>query len=725
MTRPIEKRQHDKTDLKMKIIKPGFNCWRLVSATRAACLIDGAAYFSALQQALVQACRSVIIIGWDIDSRIRLVRGDTENNIKEQLGDLLNRVLENRPELEIRILIWDYTFVKIMERELWLSYKLNWKSHPRLCFRSDRSHPLGASHHQKIVVIDDQLAFLGGIDLSKWRWDTPAHQADHPDRVDPQGNPYSPYHDVQMMVEGPVAAALGDLARERWYRATGAMLTAPPKKLPSAWPADICPDFENTPLAISRTEPEYEQHPEIREIERLYLDAVQNAQHCIYIENQYTTSHGVGQALERRLGEPDGPEVILVTHRQSGDWLAQNTMDVLRHRWLSRLQAADRYHRFRVVYPHLPGYRQQSLTVHAKIMVIDDDFLTIGSANLCNRSMGLDTECNLALASEGISDRQQNITRFRNRLLAEHTGLTVEGFTALTESQASLCRILDDQRYHQRSLRPLAHQVPEWQNQQLPPSSIIDPETTVDSPRFRDQLIAPEHTRSATWISLRFISMILLLLCMAAAWRWTPLNQIIDLDRLLTLLTNRQEVYWLGPVMITGFCLGGCLGIPVTLMVTLMALVFPPWQAFLFSYGSTLVSAAMGFGLGKRLGQTFIEQYAGKRIRDISLKIARQGVFFLAFLRLVPIAPFTIINTVGGASHVRFRDFMLGTMIGSIPGTFAVTFFVDQLVVAAQDPRPRHFIIASLIGLFLIVIAWLFKHWLGKKVEKGKQKDLK
>ena len=88
-------------------------------------------------------------------------------------------------------------------------------------FGFDDHHPVGASHHQKIVVVDDQLAFCGGIDLTGHRWDTSAHRPDEPARKTPLGKAYGPYHEVQAMVTGPAAASLGVLARDRW-RALGA-----------------------------------------------------------------------------------------------------------------------------------------------------------------------------------------------------------------------------------------------------------------------------------------------------------------------------------------------------------------------------------------------------------------------------------------------------------------------------------------------------------------------
>ena len=143
-----------------------------------------------------------------------------------------------------------------LERELLPSYRFAWNAHPRLSFALDDAHPSAGSHHQKIVVVDDTLAFAGGLDLTIRRWDTPAHDARDPARVDPDGAPYPPMHDVQMMVDGDAAAALGELARERWHapparrcRAQRARRGADP------WPPAVAPDVRDAPIGIARTMP--------------------------------------------------------------------------------------------------------------------------------------------------------------------------------------------------------------------------------------------------------------------------------------------------------------------------------------------------------------------------------------------------------------------------------------------------------------------------------------
>src|SRR3569832_835489 len=154
-----------------------------------------------------------------------------------------------------------------------------------------------------------------------------------------------------------------------------------------AWLDYLMPDLTDVDVAIARTIPEYDGNEEVRESERLYLDAIAAAERCIYIENQYFTSAVIAEALAARLREAEGPEIVIVLPHSTEGWLAQATMDVIRLRLLQRLKDADHAGRLRIFYPDIPGLSDKPINVHAKLMVVDDDFVRVGSSNLNNRSM--------------------------------------------------------------------------------------------------------------------------------------------------------------------------------------------------------------------------------------------------------------------------------------------------------------------------------------------------
>ena len=328
------------------LLRPGTTCWRVERASRLQFLIDGEEYFGALRAALRRARHSIFILGWDIDSRMALLPRAPDDDLPVAFGDFLNTVVARRRGLHAHVLSWDYAVLFALEREWLLTVKLDWRTHRRLHFQLDNKHPTGASHHQKIVVIDDRIAFVGGLDITRCRWDTAAHAPADPRRVDADGKPYGAFHDVQMLVEGPVAQALGDLARERWLRASGrpAKLRAPTPAIVyadgssiSPWPPQVRAALKNVQVAIARTEPAFAGNSAVTEINQLYGAAIAAAQRNIFFENQYFSSSALAALLAERLTQPDGPEIVSIAPRRASGWLEETTMGPIARATLPRL----------------------------------------------------------------------------------------------------------------------------------------------------------------------------------------------------------------------------------------------------------------------------------------------------------------------------------------------------------------------------------------------------
>ena len=213
------------TDPASPLLIPGTTCWRLEHADRVALIVDAADYYAAVKAAMRKAKRSIILLGWDFDTRVDLEKDPLDPKFPNRLGDFLERLVADNPQLEIHVLKWDFSMIFALEREIFPTALMDMITDPRVTFRVDGEHPAGACHHQKLVVIDDALAFCGGIDITANRWDTRDHIDHDTRRRRPNGDLYDPFHDMMMAVDGPAAAALGELARYRWRRGTG----EPPK----------------------------------------------------------------------------------------------------------------------------------------------------------------------------------------------------------------------------------------------------------------------------------------------------------------------------------------------------------------------------------------------------------------------------------------------------------------------------------------------------------------
>ncbi|MBX9761277.1 MAG: phospholipase [Beijerinckiaceae bacterium] len=421
------------------VLRPGDTCWRVSHSRRAAVLIDGEDYFRRLHEALQSAQRSIFILGWDFDSRIRLRPNDPHS---PSLGELLRALVEARPELEVRILIWSAAIVHAPSEPTQLLIGGEWDKHERINLKLDTFHPIYGAHHQKVVVVDDSLAFAGGMDLTVRRWDCRPHALDNPARLSPEGKPYAPIHDVQMVVDGPAAADIGDLARDRWLRATGEMLPAPRERR-DLWPQSLEADFLGQPIGMARTYPQCGACEPVREVERLTRESLRAARRHIYIEQQYMTAPFIGDILRDHLRKPDGPEVMVLMTRESRGLAERLVTGSNRDRLIRRLKRRDHHGRLRVCYPVIrhEGTCSQ-IMVHSKLMIIDDWFLRVGSANMNNRSMGVDSECDLAIEGHDAHARA-SIERLRWRLIGEHLDADPDDLAAEAGRSGSMIGAID------------------------------------------------------------------------------------------------------------------------------------------------------------------------------------------------------------------------------------------------------------------------------------------
>lgn len=372
------------------------------------------------------------------------------------LGPFISALADERPDLDIFMLQWRAGFLGTLVRCRTPLVVVKWKMHRSVRFRLAADHPNGACHHAKILVVDDAVAFCGGIDITDERWDTPAHADDEPHRRRSSGRPYGPFHDVTTALDGAAARALGELARERWRSATGETLSPVPEGA-DPWPQELQPMVREVDVAIARTVSQHEDRPEVRLIEALYLSAIRAARHTIYLESQYFAARRIAEALAQRLEEPDGPEVVVINPERADGWLQEVAMGSARARWLAMIGRADRHRRFHLYTPVTAG--GQPIYVHAKVMVIDDRLLRVGSSNLNNRSMGFDTECDVALEASGNSAQDQlvrgSIVALRDALLAEHLGVESEAFSAMVARRGSLTAAIETLRARPgRSLVP-------------------------------------------------------------------------------------------------------------------------------------------------------------------------------------------------------------------------------------------------------------------------------
>lgn len=436
------------------VLRQGDTCCRIETADRLSVIVDAADYFGILHEVMQKAQHSVIMVGWEFDTRVSLDPRKTRMDAPFKLGKFLNWLVRRRPDLRIYLLQWDVGLLSTLGRGSTPLRLTDWLIGRRIRLKLDHAHASGAAHHQKIIVIDDALAFCGGIDATAERWDTSGHADDNPLRVRPTSKrPYQPWHDASIVVDGDVARALGELVRTRWSHATGETIPPPPAVAP-IWPEALEPMLTQAEVAISRTAAAYATREAVHEIEALYLAAIATAKHALYIESQYFASRTLAEAIAARLKEPDGPEFVVVNPHSVKGWLEEKAMGAARAQLLDLVRQADTQGRFRLYTPVSKG--GTDIYVHAKIVIMDDTLMRVGSSNLNNRSMGFDTECDLSVeAKPDETDLRSKISDLRTELLAEHLDVaphTVE--QAITAANGSLIGAIEALRGNGRSLVP-------------------------------------------------------------------------------------------------------------------------------------------------------------------------------------------------------------------------------------------------------------------------------
>ncbi|MFH0926889.1 MAG: phospholipase D-like domain-containing protein [bacterium] len=447
------------------ILKPGQNCWNIFDTWETGILIDTRAYFQAFYHTAKQARHYILLAGWQFDSGVYLLRGEDKKNVdgKIQFLPFLNSLCLNNPDLKIYILAWDFAFVFTFSREWFQKWIFNWNSSKNLYFRFDSAHPIGASHHQKFVVIDGVIAFVGGIDISFNRWDDVDHLTKNPYRKNIEGISYEPYHDIQAYGTGPIANYLADFFKIRWKLSGGGKINLPPPYKENKFKIETGITIFSQKIAVSRTQAESLVPPilaSVNEIRNLYIDAIEASEEIIYIENQYFSSHAVYQALINRMRTKNRPSLQIVIilprglHTTSEIISIGSTQANMLH---CLTEVASRYrHSLGIYYTESRGVKKVPVYIHAKLLLIDDIFLSVGSANINNRSMGLDTEMNMnwEVTSKNNLTFINSIKNCRVNLLAEHTNIkNVTELSRLGQIKglvAYLDQIADSRKYSLR-----------------------------------------------------------------------------------------------------------------------------------------------------------------------------------------------------------------------------------------------------------------------------------
>lgn len=417
----------------------------------ASIIIDADDYFTHARNAMLQAKKRILMIGWDFDARVAFGTPADDDKGPKTIGDFIYWIVQQNPDLEVYLLRWGTGAYTTLFRGKTIFTLAKWMMHPRIHIQLDNAHPIGSSHHQKLILIDDIMAFCGGIDVMGYRWDTRAHADDEPRRTFPNTQSYPPWHDAASALKGPIVGKIADACYERWDYAGGKYIE-PLQGQSEIWPQNLTADFAGVDVKLALTLPALPDKRAARyDVETLYLDHIKSAKKHIYIESQYFCSRTISELLLKRLAEDDGPEVVVINPLSADGLLEPIFMDTARARVYRALKLADHNDRLRLYHPVTTA--GNPIYCHSKIMIVDDHALNIGSSNLNNRSMRLDTEADIAITPDAAKDRAA-ILRIRNDLLAEHLGCAIADVESHLSESDSLINCIETLRGQGKTLVP-------------------------------------------------------------------------------------------------------------------------------------------------------------------------------------------------------------------------------------------------------------------------------
>lgn len=231
-----------------------------------------------------------------------------------------------------------------------------------------------------------------------------------------------------------------------------------------------------------------------------------------------------------------------------------------------------------------------------------------------------------------------------------------------------------------------------------------------DTPSQLEQSAQP-HPPTVKWKLVGLLLALLALLALAAAWSWSPLRHWLDIERIVSTLQMLGKSYG-AYAAIGGFTLALSLAVPLTFLTLVTLVAFGPFAGFFYTLVSALLAATISYGAGFLLGREVVQRLGGERVNRVSQRLANRGMLAVIAVRMVPIAPFAVINMIAGASHIRLRDLLLGTAIGITPGTLMMVVFIDQIIEAMKRPNSTTVLLG--VGMLALIAAgaWGVKRWL-------------
>jgi uncharacterized membrane protein YdjX (TVP38/TMEM64 family) len=300
------------------------------------------------------------------------------------------------------------------------------------------------------------------------------------------------------------------------------------------------------------------------------------------------------------------------------------------------------------------------------------------------------------------------ITAVRDRLLAEHCGAAGEEVGRLIENGASLIGVSRRLSRNGHLLRDISDGPLEVDDSGSYIEGIADPERPLEAAEFISFVVGDRAPRPSVRTIAKIAAVVLAMLGLTLVWQFTPVSELVKPANLEAAMASITTSPWRGGIVLAAFVGGGLIAFPVNLLIAATAAAFGPVAGFAYAAAGTLASALVTYAVGAWLGRDALSNILGPRLSRIRKSVARRGILAIAAIRLIPVAPFSLVNVVAGASEIRLLDYLVGTGLGMVPGLVLMSALGHQVFLMLTDPRPSHFaLLAGAIALWLALVVGL------------------
>jgi phospholipase D1/2 len=231
----------------------------------------------------------------------------------------------------------------------------------------------------------------------------------------------------------------------------------------------------------------------------------------------------------------------------------------------------------------------------------------------------------------------------------------------------------------------------------------------------RKKQTAVSKRRRQIWLA---VAILVVLFAAAAAWKWTPLADQIDIRKITGWVFSLRDNPARPFIILAGYIVGSLLVVPITVLILATALVFGPWLGCVYSLAGCFLGAGVTYAVGYLLGRDLIQQAIGSKWRRVEEKIGQAGIIAVATVRLLPVAPFTIVNVISGAFHVPLRDYVIGSLIGLAPGIVVINLFAHQFESAIRNPGVGSYTLLIVLAAASVVGTLWLRRRLGNLSKK-------